>query len=164
MTPDRALLLTLFETLIGNVRRLPGETDPDRVLESLMDTAVGQLGVFQNWADLPAEYGNEVQDRISDLCAELAALHESWQQPEPTPHQPLPFQQFRQREPWEDFLPQPVLDPAKYGLGPPHPAPVPAPAPPPSAPPPAAGSSARPPRPGLGVPISVRPSYGRKGS
>jgi hypothetical protein len=155
---DRALLLTLFDTLMNNLRRLPGETDTDRVMESLMDAAVGQLVLFQNWTDLPATHGEEVQDRISDLCAELAALHESWQQPEPSA---LPQPSFQQRDPWLDYMPNPLLDPAKYGLGPPHP-PRPPPAPPTSAPVPAS-EPARPPRPGLGVPIDVRPSYGRSG-
>jgi hypothetical protein len=119
MAPDQAMLLTLFDSLISHVRRLPGETDPDRVLEALMDAVVGQLMVFQSWADLPTTYGDEVQDRISDLRAELAALHESWRQSEPPP--PMPFQQFPSRDPTAEFWPQPVLDLSALGLGPPWP-------------------------------------------
>jgi len=107
MTPDRAMLLNLFDSLISHVRRLPGETDPDRVLEALMDTAVGQLVAFQDWPGLPAEYGDEVREQIAGLCAELAALHESWRQAEPE-SEPDPLSASVWRDPAADHWPNPV--------------------------------------------------------
>jgi hypothetical protein len=93
VTPDRRLLLTLLSALFDHLRRLPGETDPDRVLETLLASNTALLTQFRDWSDLPAAYGVDVPELIDGLCAELADLHQSWQAPaapEPPRRQPPP--------------------------------------------------------------------------